>query len=255
MAVRRLSSDGHSPAATLEALAKQALDVARKARKHRKSLTGDNFYGNKLAELRADATNAFSDLASQSIGVGETTALVELIEAVFAADTTDPNRLKCFRELSYSLRTTWRQTNSARTNDSGLFPLTILTQAKRGYLVAIGRQMNGCFAQGWFDACAVMMRRLIEISIIEAFESRDISASIKDSSGNYVQLSDLVNRAITEPKFSLSRSTKKFLPRLRDVGHLSAHGRHFQARREDIEKIEQGCRVVIEEFLHHAGLL
>ena len=45
------------------------------------------------------------------------------------------------------------------------------------------------------------------------------------------------------------------LPQLRDIGHLSAHGRHYQARREDIDRVQQGCRVVIEELLHHAGLL
>jgi hypothetical protein len=36
---------------------------------------------------------------------------------------------------------------------------------------------------------------------------------------------------------------------------MSAHGRYFNARREDVESIRVSCRVVIEEFLHHAGLL
>lgn len=107
MAARRRSSNDDSPAARLEALAKQALDVTKKARKHRQNLANDNFYGNKLAELRSDATNAFSDLQSQS--AGDTTALAELIEAIFSTQTTHANRVKCFRELSYALRTTWRR--------------------------------------------------------------------------------------------------------------------------------------------------
>src|SRR5437762_10735494 len=33
-----------------------------------------------------------------------------------------------------------------------LFPYTTLFRS--GYLVTIGRQMNGCYQAGWFDACA-----------------------------------------------------------------------------------------------------
>lgn len=255
MATRRRSASASSPATTLEALAKQAVHVSKKARKHKQNLASDNFYGNKLAELRADATNAFRELSSQS--VGDTTALAELIESVFAAATTTANRLVSARELVFALRTTWKQPKTATSpiGHEGFFPLTILVQANRGYLVTVGRQMNGCFAQGWYDACAVMMRRLIEIAIIEAYERRSIAHKIKDSSGNYLQLSDLVQKALSESTWTLSRNTKKYLPELRDVGHMSAHGRYYFARKEDIERVGRGCRVVVEEFLHHAELL
>ena len=151
----------NSPASNIEALAQQALQVAKKARKHRQNLARDNFYGNKLAELRADAANEFRELSAQS--VGDTTTLAELIEAVFAASTPAPGRLAAVRELTFALRTTWKEPKStgAPAVDEGFFPLTILAQANRGYLITVGRQMNGCFAQGWHDASAVMMRRLI----------------------------------------------------------------------------------------------
>jgi len=230
------------------------VQVAKKARKYKQNLASDNFYGNKLAELRADAANAFRELSSQS--VGDTTALAELLEAVFAPQTIAPKRLTASRELVYALRTTWKESKEkSLAGEEGLFPLTILVQANRGYLVTIGRQMNGCFTQGWHDACAVMMRRLIEVSIIEAFEHKDIARKIKGTDGNYVQLTDLIARALSEQALPLSRNAKKQLPELRDVGHMSAHGRYFLARKEDLEKIQPGCRIVIEEFLHHAGLL
>lgn len=244
-----------SPAAQLEALAQQAIHIAKKARKHRQSLANDNFYGNKLAELRADAANVFRELSSQSVGA--TTALAELTETVFAAPTAAADRMVASRELVFALRTTWKKSKPAKSSvaDEGLFPLAILVQANRGYLVTVGRQMNGCFFEGWYDACAVMMRRLIEISIIEAFEHKAIAQKIKAADGNYFHLTELVARALAEPALPLSRNVKKLLPQLRDVGHMSAHGRYFLARKEDLEKVQQGFRVVIEEFLHHAGLL
>jgi len=115
--------------------------------------------------------------------------------------------------------------------------------------------MNGCFSVGWFDGSAVMMRRLVEIAIIEAFEAKGIARKIQDSSGNYLQLSDLVRRALSEPSLTLSRNAKKVLPGLRDLGHMSAHGRHFCARRSDLEDAKPAVRIIVEEFLRHANLL
>ena len=115
--------------------------------------------------------------------------------------------------------------------------------------------MNGCFREGWYDACAMMMRRLVEIAIIESFEHKNIASKIKDASGNSFQLTELIDRALAEPTLKLSRNTKAELPKLRNLGHRSAHGRYFTAQRSDIEKIEDGVRVVVEKLLTHAGLL
>jgi hypothetical protein len=240
------------PSDTLEKLAKEAVETAKKAKKYGKSLSGDNFYGNKLATLRADATNTLRQLASSS--AGDSSAIAELMEAIFSPLTDRKARAAAFQEFSYRLRTTWRSAPLPR-EEEGVFPLSILAQAKRGYLVTVGRQMNGSFTSGWYDAAAVMMRRLIEISIIEAFEGKNIAAKIRDGDGNYLQLTDLITRTLGEPSLPLSRNAKRALPDLRDVGHMSAHGRYFTAKKEDVEAAKPGCRVVVEELLHHAGLL
>jgi len=254
---RRASAAPHQepPPQRLERIVHDAIAVARKARKHRQSLEGDNFYANKLAALRADATNVFRDFSFTSPGDASTVA--ETLEAVFSARTSAKQRAALARELIFSLRTTWRGSTAAAPAGpiEDLFPLTILSQASRGYLVTIGRQMNGCFSAGWHDACLVMMRRLLEISIIEAFEGKGAADQIRNASGDYLELSDLVGRALCGSAMTLSRNTRRSLPELRDLGHMSAHGRYFNARREDVERIRQSCRVAIEEFLHHANLL
>ena len=100
-----------------------------------------------------------------------------------------------------------------------------------------------------------MMRRLLEISIIEAFKAHGIAGQIKDTHGNYIHFSELIALSLAEPSWTLSRNTRKHLPTLRDLGHMSGRGRYFTGRREDVERIRNSCRVVIEEFLHHAQLL
>jgi hypothetical protein len=228
------------------------MDVAKKARRHHQNLSGDNFYGNKLATLRADATNAFRSLSSATIG--DSSAIAELVESVFAAGTDKKRRASAFQELVYNLRTTWRSTAVPR-EDEGIFPLSLLSQTNRGYLSTIGRQMNGSYASGWYDAASTMMRRLLEAAIIEAFEAKNIAAKIKNHAGDYLQLTDLIKKALAESSWSLSRNSRRALPRLRDLGHMSAHGRYFTAQKSDVDAVRQDFRVALEEFLRHAELL
>lgn len=239
----------------LERIVHEAIKLSKKAKRYNKSLSGDNFYAQKFAALRADATNLFNDLTGQS--AGDVSAMAEMIGHVFAPNTSPKVRKTTAQDLLFSLRTTWR--NSTKkillTGPDPIFPMVILAQTKRGYLTAIGRQMNDCFRAGHYDASAVMMRRLLEVSIIEAFEARGIASRIKGADDNYLHLTEMVQKALSEPSWNLSRNTKKFLPQLRDVGHLSAHGRYYTAQEPDITKVLQGIRVVVEELLHLARLL
>lgn len=258
MAKKRKRKPARSPAVPVERLnqlIQEALRVARIARRHSKSLSGDNFYANKLAELRVDAIGVFRQLKEPT--AGDAAALAELIEVVFGDSTLPDKRLAAARETSFTLQTSWRQQPEPDHSgaEEGLFPLSILQKANRGYLTSVGRQMNGCYSKGWYDACAVMMRRLVEIAIIEAFEAHGRAAIIKDGNDNYFQLTELVGKTLGEPSWTLSRNTKKYLPMLRDVGHMSAHGRYYHARKEDVDAVRQPSRVTIEELLTHAKLL
>lgn len=255
MALRAQGKNAPTPAAQLEQLVQRAVAITKKAKRHRQKLTSDNFYANRLALIRADAVNAFQELSSQS--AGDVSAMAEMIEGVFSPHTDAKKRNDAARELVFSLRTTWREQEQAnvKTENDVLFPLSILSRTKRGYLITIGRQMNGCFAAGWHDGCAVMMRRLLEIVLIEAFENKQIAHKIKDKNGNYLHLTDLIGVTLAEQSLTLSRNAKTALPQLRDIGHASAHGRYFTAQKPDIERVRHGCRVVVEEFLHHAALL
>lgn len=129
-----------------------------------------------------------------------------------------------------------------------------LFEGTKEYLERVVHQINGCYLSGWYDACAVMIRRLVETLIIEAFESHKIESKIRDATGDYQHLGDLIAKALNESTFNLSRNVKKALPRLKDIGDLSAHNRRFIAQREDIEKITRDLRVVAQEFIVLAGL-
>lgn len=232
-----------------------ALGVAKTARRHGNSLNGVNFYANKMANLRADATTVFGRFPAKS--VGDTTALAELMQKVFSTDASTRDRALAARELQLALKTTWAgaPVDQKHLEERGVFPLVILNQTKRGYLISVGRQMNGCYTAGWFDGCAVMMRRLLESVMIEAFEACGLDGKIKTPEGDFVQFTAIINAATAESTWNLPRNVKKQLPSLRDLGHASAHDRYYLAKADDIDKFAMAYREAVETFLHLAKLL
>jgi hypothetical protein len=135
-----------------------------------------------------------------------------------------------------------------------LLPHSLVT-GTRGYIERVVFQINGAYERGWFDACAVMMRRLIETLIIECFETYHISDKIKNiKTDNFYHLSDLITKILQETTWNLGRNTKKSLPNLKMLGDQSAHSRRYNAHREDIDKLIPDFRTVCQELIYLARL-
>ncbi|MGY6644679.1 MAG: hypothetical protein ACXIVD_05610 [Salinarimonas sp.] len=141
-----------------------------------------------------------------------------------------------------------------RASDANAIVPSILFKGTRGYLVKIVNQANGAYSQGWFDASAVMIRRLLETLIVEAFEKHGRAVEIQSQNGDFLYLRDLIAKTIACTAWNLSRNTKQALPRLKDVGDKSAHSRRFNAVRNDLESIKSDLRCVVEELLSLAGM-
>ena len=130
-----------------------------------------------------------------------------------------------------------------------------IIKGTRGYIERVVFQINGCYEKGWFDGCAVMMRRLIETLIIECFERHRIADKIKNpSTGDFLFLRDLIEKLIQEPTWNIGKNARQALPKLKKVGDQSAHSRRYNAHREDIEKIADDFRTVCQELIYLAEL-
>lgn len=133
-----------------------------------------------------------------------------------------------------------------------VLPLSVI-RGTRGYLETTTHQINGSYEQGWYDACAVMMRKVVEVLIIELFECRGMATKIKTPSGDFMQLEALIGRVIGEPTWNLSRTTRRALPDIKRVADNAAHGRRFAAHRGDIDAIRVGFRAAVQEFVDLCG--
>jgi hypothetical protein len=130
-----------------------------------------------------------------------------------------------------------------------------VVRGTRGYIERVVNQANGAYENGWYDACAVMLRRLVETLIIEAFEHHHLAAKIKHkTTGEFLYLGDLVDRCLAEPSWNLTRNCKQAMPKLKDLGDKSAHSRRYNAHRGDLTPLLTEVRVVVQELVYLAGL-
>ncbi len=116
-----------------------------------------------------------------------------------------------------------------------LFSMEIV-EGTRGYIEKLATQANGCYQREWYDACAVMVRRLIEILIIDCFEQHNIASKITNpNSDDYYGLGELIGLFLNETTWHIPRSVKTHLPKLKylkEIGDSSAHSRHLATRKQ-----------------------
>ena len=121
----------------------------------------------------------------------------------------------------------------------------------RSYVDQIARQINACFEFELFDGAAVLCRRLVETLLIEAYEACGDPNRIKDSDQNYLMLRDIIADAVNGG-LTLGRDAKRTLPKIKELGDRSAHNRRYTARKPDLDKIESGLRLVVDELIQLA---
>lgn len=238
--------------------------VSKTAKRHNISLSGDNHYGNKFDKLRSAIIITRKELESvvENIGHSDLKQAIKSLEPHFEPlanpDTDQKERSAAKKQLLFILHSQIepfignKKIGKIPTIDT-VIPMAIIKET-RGYIEKVALQVNGCYGSGWFDACAVMLRRIIETLIIECFEHHKIAEKIKDSNGNYFLLKDLINACLKENIWTLGRNTKKALPNLKDIGDLSAHNRRYLATKPDIDKIRDGVRIAVEELVHLSKL-
>lgn len=140
---------------------------------------------------------------------------------------------------------------------SGYLPEPIWKNT-RGYVEEVCRELNGSFHHAYYNATAVMLRRLLETLIIEAYDHLNREAEIKDGGGNYLMLSDLAERVCGEnghKGLNLGRDSKKALKEARSVGNWSAHARRFLAHAGDLTRFQAGMRLLVQELIQIADLV
>ena len=119
----------------------------------------------------------------------------------------------------------------------------------RKYVSAIVRQVNGSYQMELFDACAVMMRRLAEVLIIEAYAAKRMDNKIRGADGNLKMMNGLIGALNSGATFKLSRNAPTYLEQLKNLGDTAAHSRTYITKQKDIDDFSHKFRMLIQELL------
>lgn len=139
------------------------------------------------------------------------------------------------------------------TND--LLPVVIVGTEHPALQSAI-HQINGCFECGYYDACCVMMRRVVEILLIQAF-LKNGGKKLIFKNGNYLGLEDIIGQAEnkTTCPFSVTRQSIPTLRSIKLLGDTAAHNPHVTKGIQDIDHdFKIRLRNVIAELIVHAKI-
>jgi len=246
----------------LQRCATESCEIARTAERNQKSLKGENFYGKKFHESLIALSRVEAKLkpvaTAYNVGSEDSKQLAVHIATLKSDSARQRERTDALKQLKLIIQselvpTIESMTASPVPNTEQVLPLSVV-KGTRNYLERIITQANGCYEHQWFDASSVMIRKFVEILIIEVYEANGKDAEIKDSNGEFFMLRDLVSRILTQTHWNLSRETKRELPNIKSLGDRSAHNRRFIATKPDVDKVIPGLRVIADDLLHLAKL-
>lgn len=243
--------------------AQEACDIAKVALRQRRSLAGDNFYGNKFHKLVIALSQTEAKLKKLAAVAGleesEVASLSSSIEIIKSTQTTtNKARADALKRVGLIYQSVLLPRIESLTADpvpetEQVLPMAVV-EGTRGYIERIVTQANGCYEHQWYDACAVLIRRLVETLIIEVYEKHKKAAEIQDPDGNFLMLNHLVGKLAADSTWNLGRESKAALPQLKSLGDRSAHNRRYLAKKGDIDKVLSGLRVLVDDLLHLAQI-
>lgn len=131
-----------------------------------------------------------------------------------------------------------------------VLPMDWLNESKRKYLIEMGKQINGTYELTYYDATAILARRMMESLIIEVYIISKREQEIKKNDGSFQGLDVLIGKINSD--FSMSKNSLGYMNKIKDAGDTAAHHRSYITKVHDIET--SAIRKVIHELLLKAGL-
>lgn len=133
--------------------------------------------------------------------------------------------------------------------DSNLFNGT------RGYFKKLVYQINVSYNSSCYDACALLIRKLVELLIEDIYESQGRINDIVDPRNNQLLgLGKLISILVADSHWKLNRYVEDGLDLIKTQGDKSAHNRRYNARKSDIDKVQPFLRDISEELLYLAKI-
>lgn len=126
----------------------------------------------------------------------------------------------------------------------GILPIE-WADGQTGALRFLFAQINGCYELGYYDAAAVLMRRLLESLIIKAFLVANREVEVKRGKV-FLPLEDLI---VLAASIVHNRNARRTMDAVKKTGDLAAHHISYQTMAVDIERTAADLRPLVHELI------
>jgi len=235
-------------------------EIVRKARKHGFGIGSHPSYAaparaalvgirkNFLMLRRNFPPERYSGVAIQLASIEP---LVNRLVEIFPSDVKDMasllSELSLKSETDLAAELELPQSQQAVAAEPPFLPEEII-EDRHGVLKRILWEVNRCYDAACYNACAAMIRHLIEMLIVGAFEHHPGLADKIKKNGEYIEFGALIGKAAAEPSLKLGRETKRVFPDLKYFGDVGAHSRKILVRKPDLDRLHNQVRGAVEEL-------
>lgn len=215
-------------------------------------------FSEALAKLRTRTSQLVTSFPEAHFPIANR-AITEFSEEVDALVKIFPGRVEALTMAAYSLKTSWLikvrpsvyalELALAVTAGVYLPEHSDLFAGKDRYLRDITVEVNTAFRNGAYNACSVLLRRLLETLIIKAHTRNGTVAMAQDANGEFHHLTRLIDDVTNNRLFGLSRNAYDAMPELKRLGDWGAHNPNVLVRVTDLEPLKANARLCFEELL------
>jgi len=128
-----------------------------------------------------------------------------------------------------------------------------MVEGTKPHIRKLAWQINGCYEYQFYDGCAVMMRRLTESLLIEAFVKAGHVDKIRQGN-EFMMLAAIISVAKQGQCFLLARGSDDILEAIKYIGDRAAHSRTYVSVQKDILDVIPRFRTIVAELMHLAGI-
>ena len=122
------------------------------------------------------------------------------------------------------------------------------------YIVRLVPQINGAYEHEWYEAAAMILRRLVETLIIELYSRRGWTIEVQDpATKEYLLLQALIDKINGDPRLHMQRRTIEGLKKVKELGDTAAHDFKIRIRKSDLDRIQSAVRLSIERLIFTIG--
>ncbi|MFT3914871.1 MAG: DUF4145 domain-containing protein [Anaeromyxobacteraceae bacterium] len=128
-------------------------------------------------------------------------------------------------------------------------PLEVIPKSM-GVIRSVLDEANRCFSNECYNGCAALLRRVVELLLVEAYRRNGIADAILDTDGErLLPLGRIIGRLTAGQDLSLSPVARKSLEKVKLLGDLGAHHKYALIRRGDLDRLHDGLRPTLEELV------